>query len=148
AKQSYTAGVTCEYSAGYVEPYPEFYSRVKYFAEEAGRRFEAADYSSRDPQRTAQLKEIKQRQMKFCKSMAETLGTLQDLAAKELKAEPFTEQEKAFIKKTIDIRGGGSGPPRYDGWFCELFYHRFDCSKWDPIIADVHTDPTSNSCLE
>jgi Protein of unknown function (DUF3160) len=148
AKQSYTAGITCEYPAGYVEPYPEFYGRVKYFAEEAGRRFQAADYSSRNPQRTAQLKEIKERQVKFCKTMAESLGTLQTLAGKELKAEPFTDKEKTFIKKTIDIRGGGSGPPRYDGWFCELFYHRYECAKWDPVVADVHTDPTGASCLE
>jgi Protein of unknown function (DUF3160) len=148
AKQSYTAGTKCEYPAGYVEPYPEFYGRVKYFAEEAGRRFQAADYSCKVPERAAQLKDVKQRQVKFCKTMAETLGALQTLARKELKAEPFTEQEKAFIKKTIDIRGGGSGPPHYDGWFCELFYHRNECAKWDPTIADVHTDPDSNSCLE
>ena len=153
AKQSYTAYPECEYPASYVEPYPEFYARVKYFAEEAGRLFEAADYTAKNAQRAAQLKVIKQRQMAFFKKMAETVGTLETLAKKELKAEPFTEQEKAFVKKTVDIRGGGSGPPRYDGWYCDLFYTRLECAKWDPIVADVHTDPSDwslqgGACLE
>jgi hypothetical protein len=139
--------VKCEYPAGYVEPYPEFYGRVKFFAEEAGRRFQAADYSIKDGARAAQLKGIKQHQEAFFKKMAETLDTLQVLAGKELKGEPFTDAEKVFLKKTIDIRGG-SGPPRYDGWYCELFYHRSECAKWDPIIADVHTDPNAGTCLE
>ena len=148
AKQSYTAGILCEYPAGYVEPYPEFYGRVKYFAEEAGRRFEAADYSIRNEKLASQLKVIKQHQVSFFKTMAESLSSLQTLAGKELKGEPFTAAEKTFIKKTIDMRGGGSGPPRYDGWYCNLFYRRPECAKWDPIIADVHTDPTNNRCLE
>ncbi|MFO0824236.1 MAG: DUF3160 domain-containing protein [Gemmataceae bacterium] len=44
AKQSYTARPSCEYPAGYVEPYPEFYAKVKFFAEEAGRLFAAAEF--------------------------------------------------------------------------------------------------------
>lgn len=148
AKQSYTAMPSCAYPAGYVEPYPEFYSRVKYFADEAGRLFAAADYSVKDEKRTVELKEIQKRQVAFFKKMADIVGSLEKLAKKELNAEPFTEEEKTFLKKTIDIRGGGSGPPRYDGWFCELFYDRFNCAKWDPTVADVHTDPESKSCLE
>ena len=136
-----------------MEPYPEFYARVKYFAEEQSRLFEAADYTAKNVKLPAELKVIKQRQMAFFKKMAETVGTLETLAKKELKAEPFTEQEKAFVKKTVDIRGGGSGPPCYDGWYCDLFYTRLECAKWDPIVADVHTDPSDwslqgGACLE
>jgi hypothetical protein len=148
AKQSYTAFPFCEYPAGYVEPYPEFYARVKYFAEEASRRFLAADYTIKNANRAAQLKGIKQQQVTFFKKMAETMDRLEKLARKELKAEPFTDQEKAFIKRTIDQRGEGSGPPRYDGWYCDLFYRPADAIKWDPVIADVHTDPESGKCLE
>src|SRR5262249_19285337 len=118
AKQSYTAYPDCEYPAGYVEPYPAFYAKVKFFAEEAARLFDKADYSSKDPTRDARLKAIKKRQVAFFQQMAKTVGTLEVLAKKELKAEAFTAAEKAFLKKTIDIRGGGSGPPRYDGWYC------------------------------
>jgi hypothetical protein len=148
AKQSYTAGPFCAYPAGYVEPYPEFYGRLQFFADEAGRLFKAADYSSKDKNRAGQLQGIKTQQVQYFKRMGETMAMLRTLAQKELKAEPFSDQEKAFIKRTVDMRGGGSGPPRYDGWYCDLFYNRGDCAKWDPVIADVHTDPESNSCLQ
>jgi hypothetical protein len=148
AKQSYTAVPSCEYPAGYVEPYPEFYAKIKFFADEAGRLFKAADYSSKNEARAAQLQAIRKQQEAYFAKMSATLGTLETLAKKELNAEPFTDVEKTFIKKTIDRRGGGSGPPRYDGWYCDLFYSRTTCDKWDPTIADVHTDPESNSVLE
>jgi len=148
AKQSYTGGATCDYPAGYVEPYPEFYAKVKFFATKAGQLFKDADYSTKDKDRSNELKGIQKRQVDFFTKMAESLGTLETLAKKELNAEAFTEAEKIFLKKTVDIRGGGSGPPRYDGWYCELFYNRFECAKWDPTVADVHTDPDSRSCLE
>jgi hypothetical protein len=139
AKQSYSAVPFCEYPAGYVEPYPEFYARVKYFAAEAGRLFAAAEFP-----------EVrKDRYVTFFKGMAETVGQLEGLAKKELAGEPFTEAEKVFLKKTVDRRGGGSGgPPRYDGWYPGLFFHRDQCSKWAPVVADVHTDPGSQTCLE
>ena len=39
-KQSYTDGEMCDYPAGYVEPYPEFYARVALFAEEGASGWE------------------------------------------------------------------------------------------------------------
>lgn len=152
AKQSYTARPSCEYPAGYVEPYPEFYSRVKYFADEAARLFAAAEFPV-DPRVQPEEKGVppqtqKERFVAFFKKMSETVGTLESLAKKELAGEPFTDADKLFIKKTVDIRGGGSGPPRYDGWYCDLFYHRLECADWAPVVADVHTDPESRQCLE
>jgi hypothetical protein len=52
-----------------------------------------------------------------------------------------------FLKKTIDIRGGGSGWPTYDGWYTRLIYGD-DPADWQPTVADVHTDPNSGSALE
>ncbi len=140
AKQSYTAGTKCEYPAGYVEPYPEFYARVKYFANEAERLFTAAEFPGGNP--------AKQRYVAFFKRMGDIVGKMETLAKKELAGEPFTADEKAFLKKTVDRRGGGSGPPRYDGWYTELFYHSQKSPEWTPTVADVHTDPDSRSCLE
>jgi hypothetical protein len=148
AKQSYTARPKCEYPAGFVEPYPAFYAKVKFFAGEAGRLLAAAEFPARDPKDAAQLKAQQERYTKFFKQMAETMGQLEELAKKELAGEPFTAEEKAFIKQTVDMRGGGSGPPRYDGWYPKLFYHHSECSEWAPVIADVHTDPESQSCLQ
>ena len=149
AKQSYTARPSCEYPAGYVEPYPAFYAKVKFFADEAGKLFAAAEFpSGGDPNQAANLKAQQERYVKFFKQMSETVGQLETLAKKELAGEAFTADEKTFIKKTVDARGGGSGPPRYDGWYPNLFFHRTECSEWAPVVADVHTDPESQSCLE
>jgi hypothetical protein len=155
AKQSYSARPSCEYPAGYVEPYPAFYAKVRYFAAEAGRLFAAAEFPLPDvPQGWEPAQWAKQhadrqaRYVTFFKQMAETVGQLEGLAKKELAGEAFTDAEKAFVKKTVDARGGGSGPPRYDGWYPNLFFHRSECSEWAPVVADVHTDPESQSCLE
>jgi hypothetical protein len=81
--------------------------------------------------------------------MAETLGRLEALARKELAAEPFSQEDQQWIKKAIDKRGGGSGPPSYSGWYSQLYYRGgWGCAEWDPTIVDVHTDPDSQSVLE
>ena len=36
AKQSYTGGTGCSFPYSYIEPYPEFYGRLKQFAQNAG----------------------------------------------------------------------------------------------------------------
>jgi hypothetical protein len=149
AKQSYTARPDCSYPAGYVEPYPEFYARVKFFADEAARLFTAAEFPAPgNPNQEKWVKDAQGRYVKFFKQMSETVGTLEVLAKKELAGEEFTDEQKLFVKKTVDRRGGGSGPPRYDGWYPNLFYDRGECAEWAPVVADVHTDPASRSCLE
>ncbi|MHC4129433.1 MAG: DUF3160 domain-containing protein [Planctomycetota bacterium] len=141
AKQSYTAYPVCEYPAGYVEPYPEFYAKLRRFAETAAELFGQADYTGIDPK-------YQQRHVEFMKILADRMGTLEALARKELAAEPFTDEEAAFLKKIIDQDPArGSGPPRYDGWYPELCYGG-DGAAWDPVVADIHTDPAFRFVLE
>jgi hypothetical protein len=145
AKQSYTAEVSCEYPAGFVEPYPEVYARIRFFAEEGARRIDAADFCSAEKDRA----EIKRRQVDFLQQMAESLGKLEALARKELAAKPFSDEEQLWLKKTIDIRSRGSGSPQYTGWYCQLFYGGGRRSaEWDPTVVDVHTDPNTGDVLE
>ena len=145
AKQSYTAGEKCEYPTGYVEPYPETYARIKTFADEAARRIAAADYKLAN----ADFTDTKQRQVEFFKQMAQTLDRLEVLSRKELAAELFTDDDRKWLKQTIDIRGGGSGPPKYSGWYCQLYYGGgAAAAEWDPTVVDVHADPDSQSVLE
>jgi hypothetical protein len=149
AKQSYTAGVLCEYPTGYVEPYPQLYAQIRLYAEEAARRIAATDYTFGDKDVAKRLKAVQQAHVKFFTKMGETLGQLELLANKELAAEPFNEAEVAWLKKTIDKRGGGSGPPQYDGWYSDLFYRGgIRAEAWDPTIVDIHTDPNSKEVLE
>jgi hypothetical protein len=145
AKQSYTAGEKCEYPTGYVEPYPESYARIKYFADEAARRLEATDFGYTNGKHAA----IKTRQIDFLKQMAEILSNLEKLATKELAAEPFTDEEQLWLKKLIDFRGGGSGGAVYSGWYCQLFYPGpLHSAELERTIVDVHTDPNTKDVLE
>jgi hypothetical protein len=146
AKQSYTAYPTCKYPEGYVEPYPAVYARLAFFAEEGARRIAAAQAGHDDPSTAKAIDDVRREQAEFLRNFAGVMHTLEGLARKELAAQPFTRQEEEFLEKTIDIRGGGSGPPRYDGWYAKLFYR--EPAKWKPTVADVHTDPHSGTALE
>lgn len=158
AQQSYTASESCEYPCGYVEPYPAFYAKLKLLAEEAGKRLAAVDYrpfagtgtdqKELTPEAKKYVEQWQKRHQGLFEHWAKTMGTLEALAKKELAGEAFTKEDAAFIKKVIDNRGGGSGGPRYDGWYSRLYYDRRDGEAWDPIVADVHTDPDSKTCLE
>jgi hypothetical protein len=145
AKQSYTSEAMCEYPTGYVEPYPETYARIKFFANEAARLIEATDYSLPGQD----LSVTKQKQVAFLKKMAGTLARLESLARKELASEPFTVDDQQWIKRVIDRRGGGSGAPAYNGWYSDLFYGGGRaCAEWDALVVDVHTDPTKGEVME
>lgn len=150
AKQSYTAGISCEYPAGYVEPYPEFYAAIKTFGETASERFKTADFTVGLTKKNEidHAKWMHKHYVDFFDRFAVTVGKLEVLARKELASEPFTEEETMFLKKTVDRRGGGSGPPRYDGWFGRLFFDNANTGKWDPTVVDIHTDPNSSKVRE
>lgn len=132
-KQSYTAGILCQYPEAYVEPYPEFFARLGLLAARARQRLSAlggnADMAL------------------FFANFSRTMQYLEILARKELEAKPFTAEESGFLKKTIDERGVGCGPPTYDGWYTRLIYGG-DPQQWKPTVTDVHTDPTTGSVLQ
>ncbi len=161
-KQSYTCVPACEYPAGYVEPYPRFFSTLRSFAETAHKHLGVAHDFSRDPNRNKELRHVKAKQRNYFRRLARILESLEVVAQKELNAEPLTAEEQGFIERSIDRRGnmrwGSGGRPRYDGWYCDLLYNTQEESMhdvedirsldWGPTIADVHTDPTSRSVLE
>jgi hypothetical protein len=138
AKQSYTGHIMCEYPAGYVEPYPAFFSRVARFAELASSQL--ADQRKILPDLAA-----------FLGRFAELTTRLGKLAQKELDGRPFTDDERGFVKDIISVswHGGGCGGrrPTYTGWYRELIYRGMP-DVWEPVIADVHTDPNSQKVLE
>jgi Protein of unknown function (DUF3160) len=138
AKQSYTMGIICEYPTGFVEPYPEVYARVATLAEEMGRRLDA-------------LGSATPRVATFLTEFAGIVRKLEALARKELAAEAFSKDERAWVKSAIQAKteGGGCGPPRviYTGWYPKLLYGGRP-ELWEPTIADVHTDPNSGRVLE
>jgi hypothetical protein len=138
AKQSYTGGILCEYPAGYVEPYPAFFSRVARLAELAS--VQLADQQKALPDVAT-----------FLARFAALTTRLAKLAQKELDGQPFTDDERGFVKDIISVswRGGGCGgpTPTYSGWYRDLIYQGKP-DLWKPTIADVHTDPNSQNVLE
>ena len=134
AKQSFTVVSLCEYPTGYIEPYPEVYRKIGNLAKAMSSCIE----NSKAP---AKLDFI----IKFCAKIQDQLAIL---AEKELNAQPFSADEEMFIKRTIDIRGMGSGSPRYDGWYADLFLYREDSYRWQPEIVDVHTNAVKNGISE
>jgi hypothetical protein len=137
-KQSYTMRIGCEYPAGYVEPYPELYARLGLFAEEANRRLGALKLASTSA-------------AAFLSEFGGTVRRLEALARKELAGKPFSSEERDFVKHAIQAKTDhrGCGPPTitYSGWYPKLLY-RGDPEKWEPTIADVHTDPNTGKVLE
>jgi hypothetical protein len=80
--------------------------------------------------------------------MSALLARLEELAKKELAAKPFTEEDQAWLKRLI-VREGMCGGPPYSGWYSDLFYGGPNhCNEWYPTVADIHTDPNSQSVLE
>lgn len=132
-KQSYSAGIMCEYPEGYVEPYPEFFARLALLTSRTGRQLSALGSNAR--------------LSSFFGDFSKTMQFLELLARKELDGKPFTAEESGFLKKTIDQRGQGCGPPTYDGWYTRLFYGG-DAQAYKPTVSDVHTDPTSGKVLQ
>jgi len=144
AKQSFTAFPACEYPAGYVEPYPATYAAVARFAETTADALGAVRFGVEDDR----IQRIQDRQVAFLGQMATTVRKLEKLAHKELAGKPFSPGEREFLKKTIDQRGGGSGPPRYDGWYPDLFYGGGTrAAEWAPEVVDVHTNPAEGTAL-
>ena len=143
-KQSFTTEeVPCEYPAGYVEPYPDFYAALGQLAHDVQQALESIPNSVEDGGWT------RHKIMTYLKNLETVSGQLKTLAEKELRAEPFTKQEEYFLKSMIKLDayydGGGCGSPTHeevwDGWYANLFYQRDDNPA---LIADVHTNPTKD----
>jgi hypothetical protein len=142
AKQSYTSAIGCEYPAGYVEPYPEFYAKLGFFAHRAATLFDGATFIDGA---------ARKRYSPFFANMKETMTRLEAMARKELAAEPFSRSEKRWLETLIRrLDGSGYGAtPVYNGWYVDLFYGgQKSAIEWDPTVADVHTDPNSRQVLE
>jgi hypothetical protein len=154
AKQSYTAGIICEYPSGYVEPYPAVYARLAQVTAESGRQIGMIDVAALLPPEQAALAiDAVGRYSVFFTMMSDTFRTLETLANKELAAQPFTPEEQVFLQRTVAMKGNQGRvcgePPKYDGWYYQLFYGPIeDRTRWSPTVADVHTDPNTNEVLQ
>lgn len=144
-KQSFTPGeVTCDYPAGYVEPYPAFFAALQQLAHDLRPVLEAVPVwpGGKDGK-------LLQGILTYLDNLHTISGQLQTLAEKELRLEEFSAEETLFLQSIIKRKATllelGCGDPKieeqWDGWYPHLFYQKDDNPA---VVADVHTNTTTD----
>lgn len=133
AKQSYTAGASCEFPDAYVDPYPEVYARIGEWAREGRAAIGGLTFTSEwmGGQFDA-----------YFTGLEAVAGTLQEMAEHQREGKPLTEEHLAFVNNAVAIQMGCGDPMGLDGWYRDLFFDQAGAVDFDPTIADVHTQPT------
>jgi hypothetical protein len=144
AKQSVTGELICEYPAGYVEPYPEFYAAIQDYAQAGSTLFENLNSAKlaeheRDFVHTA---------VTYFDNLDVITAQLQTMSEKELRQEPFSAEEERFLKsiaiqqiEQVDNGCAVITVERWSGWYLDLFPWKDDNPA---LIADVHTNPNND----
>ncbi|MBN1606049.1 MAG: DUF3160 domain-containing protein, partial [Polyangiaceae bacterium] len=135
AKQSYTGWPSCEYPDAYVDPYPEFYTRLAQFAEKG------IDVAGTIADATGQSQAALSN---YFSKLQGTATMLADMAVAELTGAPFTEAQLTFVNnavryKPLDVVCAVVDVP--SGWYVDLFFSSDGIDDCKPTIADVHTQP-------
>ncbi len=166
-KQSFSFGITCEYPAGYVEPYPAFYAAVRDYAQVGYDTFMSLDLTT-DEKAQQVLSQIENlpakdyfsnvdwilpdnvliKALAYFRHLKYVATMLQTMAEKELRLEPFNETEEDFIKNTTILQresvGCGEIREEWQGWYPQLFPWQDESPV---LIADIHTNPNTEPPL-
>jgi len=139
AKQSYTWIPECEYPDAYVDPYPEAFAAL-------------ATFGQRGAELLGELEatgvEVPAGVTDYFTNLEQVTITLAEMAALQRSGQPHSAAHLEFINdavKEAPIDVVCAMVPGFDGWYTRLFYE----SDWDmdgsteyePVIADVHTQP-------
>jgi hypothetical protein len=133
-KQSYTTKSSCKFPDAYVDPYPEFYAGLEAFAAR-GRSLAAALAGP------PELGYFREQVVDYFDGLARTSSALRQMAERERAGQPLTPEHLAFVNRLVTI-DPGCGDPTADGWYGRLFFGGQKALKYEPTIADVHTQPT------
>ena len=138
AKQSYTAGASCEFPDAFVDPYPEFYRAVARYAEQgtallAGLGLPAGTYP------------VVAGAQDYFVRLGSVAERLRGMAEHQLTGAPYTPEMLAFINDAVKVQQGCGSPAGSEGWYAKLFSASLDGVELDPTIADVHTQPTDEA---
>lgn len=134
-KQSYTAGVACEFPDAYVEPYPGFFGALEDYAAHALNLIGELPFPA--PPGTTEHFE----------NFARVAGILREMAEHQRTGTPHSAEHMAFINGMVTLEAQGcAGPDTAYGWYPELIYG--EPLEYDPTIADVHTQPTDEGGIE
>jgi hypothetical protein len=137
AKPSVTAMATCEYPDGYVDPYPAFYRAMEAIAVQG---HAALGGLARIHQPAPEL-------ASYFASMRETMAQLRHIAERERASQPLEAADLDFLNHMVSIDGKQAGcttVPEAHGWYGDLFFDRNSALVHQPVVADVHTQPTDD----
>ncbi|HMA96923.1 MAG TPA: DUF3160 domain-containing protein, partial [Polyangiaceae bacterium] len=136
-KQSYTTGNLCEFPDAYVDPYPEFYARLGTLADAVNAQAQQL------PESAATLKASAQAWVTNFKAVT---ANLQQMAQDQLTGTPHSADLIAFINDAVkwDEQNmcGEIYRTNLSGWYLKLFLLPERGTEYDPVVADVHTQPT------
>lgn len=137
-KQSFTAELGCAFPDAYIDPYPAFYAGMEAMAASARTTIEGLAMES---SRQARI-------VGYFTRMATTMGRLREIAERERANTPMTAADLDFINHMVSLDARSvvcamTTDPH--GWYAELFYEEKTALWHDPVIADVHTQPTDEA---
>jgi hypothetical protein len=133
AKQSYTAAPACEYPDAYVDPYPEFWRGLAALASDGAK---IAGDLGLDAQTHPGIGILG-----FFQELQSTSSILAEMADRQRTGMPFTPEQLMFINQAVSLKPFGCYGEIGEGWYPKLFFDQEDSLKFDPTIADVHTQP-------
>jgi hypothetical protein len=134
AKQSYTGAASCEYPDAYVDPYPELFARL-------------GAYATHGSTLTAALQlpgSLAANITQYFSGLQNVAATLETMAKNQRIGTPHTAEQMAFIN-TLTFQQGCGSLGGFDGWYAKLFFNKESALQLDPIVADVHTQPTDEA---
>lgn len=134
AKQSYTSGASCDYPDAYVDPYPELYSKLAELASRGATLVAGLDLSKQPW--------LEQQVTGYFAELGKVALTLESMATHQRTGAPHSAEHLAFINQAVSLQEGCGEPVGINGWYAKLFFSPGDAIELDPVIADVHTQPT------
>jgi len=140
AKQSYTGFPSCDFPDAYVDPYPEFYGKLRQFAE---RGVALADLLEPSPNVVGASP-----LHHYFTQLASTLSTLEGMAKNQREGTPFSAEQMAFVNHAVRIVEDNEGCTTVelpDGWLSDLYFEPQTSIDASPTIADVHTQPADEA---
>ncbi len=136
AAQAYDEG-GCEIPDGWVEPLPALYDGLTAYAERGSATLAALDPKDRLGA------------LAYFKRLAELTRVLATIARHELAGRPLSIEEKRFLSMVVEMTPGGTGgPPRFTGWYFDLFRGReAEALTNAAFVADVATSAYTQRVL-
>jgi len=139
AKQSYTGVPACTYPDAYVDPYPQFFGKLRLFAE---RGLALADLLQ------SSLSVGGDSLRSYFTKLASTLTTLEGMAESQRAGTPFSAEQMAFVNHAVRIVKENvvcTTIDAPDGWLSDLYFTPSTSIEASPTIADVHTQPADEA---